>query len=93
MYEYAGIIGVDPAGFSYGELIAMTDSYMRHNWLMFGRLNVDLINSQRTRREQISPIGLYPYFEKPKTIKATAEDERRLAEQLKNSKWLTVEMT
>lgn len=60
---------------------------------MFGRLNVDLINSQRTRREQISPIGLYPFFEKPRVVKATKQDELNLIEQLKGSQWLTITKT
>ena len=57
---------------------------------MHGRLNVDLINSQRPRNNQISPIGLYPYFKKPPVVKATKQDEINLAEQLKGSTWLTV---
>lgn len=68
----------------------MADARLRQQWLMYGRLTIDLINSQRTKREQINPIGLYPYFDKPVTTKATKEDELALAEQLKNSKWLTV---
>ena len=71
----------------------MVDARMKQQWLMFGRLNIDAINSQRTKRDQISPIGLYPYFEAPPKRKATIEDEMRLAEQLKGSKWLTVKMT
>ena len=90
MWEHAGIIGVNPDNYSYGELIAMADARLRQQWLMYGRLTIDLINSQRTKKEQISPIGLYPYFDKPVTTKATKEDELRLVEQLKGSKWLTV---
>ena len=68
----------------------MVDARLRQQWLMHGRLTIDIINSQRLHKDQISPAGLYPYFGKPVTTKATKEDELRLAEQLKNSKWLTV---
>ena len=68
----------------------MADAKMRQNWQMFGRLNIDLINSNRTRKEQISPIGLYPYFEKPPVRPATKDEELMLAEQLKDSKWLKI---
>ena len=71
----------------------MADGYLKHQWLLHGRLNIDLINSQRTRKEQISPIGLYPYFEKPPVKPATKEDELMLIEQLKDSEWLTIKTT
>lgn len=70
----------------------MAESHLKQNWLMFGRLAVDLINSQRVRRDHISPIGLYPFFERPMCI-ATAEDELNLVEQLKGSTWLTITKT
>ncbi len=92
MYEFAGIVGVDPRGFSFGELRSMVDARLKQNWLLFGRLTVDLINSQRVRRDQISPIGLYPFFERP-ICKATIEDELNLVEQLKGSTWLTITKT
>lgn len=57
---------------------------------MHGRLTIDLINSRRGINNQISPVGRYPYFERPQVVKATKEDELRLAEQLKDSKWLKV---
>ena len=60
---------------------------------MFGKLNIDLINSQRSRKDQISPVGLYPYFKKPPMQKATKQDELNLVEQLKNSEWLTITKT
>ena len=71
----------------------MADSCLKQQWLLHGRLNVDLINSQRTRREQISPIGLYPYYNKAPVKPATKDDELNLIEQLKGSKWLTIKTT
>ena len=68
----------------------MVDARMRQQWLMHGRLTIDLINSQRLKKDQVNPIGMYPYFDKPETRRATKEDELRLVEQLKGSKWLTV---
>lgn len=66
---------------------------MKHRWLMFGKLTVDLINSQRVRKDQVSPIGLYPFFERPPVRKATLEDELNLVEQLKGSTWLSITRT
>ena len=93
MYEYAGIVGVNPVDYSYGQIIAMATSRLKHDWLMYGKLNIDLINSQRSYKDRISPIGLYPFFEKPPVKLATKEDELILAEQLRESKWLKVETT
>lgn len=93
MYEFAGILGTDPYKYSYGELAAMAEARLRQQWIMHGRLNIDLINSQRSRSNQISPIGLYPYFKKPPVVQATKQDELDLAEQLKGSKWLKVTKT
>lgn len=71
----------------------MVEAYLKQQWLMYGRLTIDIINSQRSRKEQISPIGLYPFFEKPPKVKATAQDELNLIEQLKGNKWLTITKT
>lgn len=71
----------------------MLKAKLRQEWLMYGRLNVDLINSQRSIKDQVSPVGLYPYFEKPPVQKATEQDELNLVEQLKGSKWLTIKTT
>jgi len=90
MYEYGGILGLDPRGYSYGQITAMVTAHLKQDWLMFGRIAVDLMNSQRSAKDRISPIGLYPFFEKPPVRPATKEDELRLAEQLKDSKWLKV---
>lgn len=60
---------------------------------MYGRLNVDLINSQRSRKDQISPVGLYPYFKKPPVQQATAQDELNLVKQLEGSQWLKITRT
>ena len=68
----------------------MYEAAARERWIMHGRLTMDIINSQRLPNNQISPIGHYPYFDRPELVTATKEDELRLAEQLKNSKWLTV---
>lgn len=90
MYEYGGILGVDPRDYSYGQIVAMAGGRLKHNWLMFGRIAVDLMNSQRSAKDRISPIGLYPFFEKPPVRPATKDDELMLAEQLKGSKWLKI---
>lgn len=71
----------------------MVEARLRQQWLMHGRLNVDLMNSQRSRSNQLSPIGLYPYFKNPPVQKATEQDELNLAEQLKGSTWLTITRT
>ena len=68
----------------------MYEAAARERWIMHGRLTMDIINSQRLPNNQISPIGRYPYFDRPELVTATKEDELRLAEQLKGSKWLTV---
>lgn len=68
----------------------MAEANLKHKWLMFGRLNVDLMNSQRSSKNQLSPVGLYPYFKKPPVRQATKEDELMLVEQLKENKWLKI---
>ena len=68
----------------------MADARLRQQWLMYGRLTIDLINSQRTKKEQIDPAGMYPYFDRPKSKKVTKEDELNLAKQLQASGWAQV---
>lgn len=93
MYRYAGIVGVDPRGYSYGQLAFMADSRLEQEWLLHGRIAVDLINSQRARKDMIKAENLYPYFHAPQKKKATDKDIQNLAERLKDSTWLKVEMT
>lgn len=71
----------------------MYEAHAKEQWIMHGRLAIDIINSMRDSNNQISPIGRYPFFEAPAKVKATAADELRLAEQLRGSQWLTVTKT
>lgn len=69
----------------------MADARLRQQWLMHGRLTIDLINSQRTVKEQLDPaVFKYPYFESPEQKLTQKERELMLAKQLQGSKWLTV---
>ena len=67
----------------------MADARLRQQWLMYGRLTIDLINSQRTKKEQIDPaVFKYPYFETPEQTQK--DKELQLAKMLQASGWAQV---
>ena len=67
----------------------MADAKLRQQWLMYGRLTIDLINSQRTIKEQLDPaVFKYPYFETPKQTQK--DKELQLAKQIQAAGWATV---
>ena len=67
----------------------MVDAHMRQQWLMHGRLTIDLINSQRGKEQQLDPtVFKYPYFETPEQTQK--DKELQLAKMLQASGWATV---
>ena len=67
----------------------MVDARMRQQWLMHGRLTIDLINSQRGKEQQLSPaVFKYPYFDAPEQTQK--DKELQLAKMLQASGWATV---
>jgi hypothetical protein len=65
VYEYAGIIGIDPAHFSLRELQWMATGKMSHNWDWAAPLICWTANVNLPKKHRLKMQDVHPYYRKP----------------------------